>query len=50
MYEMLCFKVSVAVSDGRVKAEGITLNPVFPGEIGLKLALYLFVLNIAGIL
>lgn len=28
----------------------LTFNPIFPGELGLKLALYLFKLNIADIL
>lgn len=34
--------VSLSVSNGRVKAEGQQLNLIFPAEMGLKLALYIY--------
>lgn len=37
--------VSMPVSNGRVKTEGSHLNPLFPGEIGLRLALYTFIIR-----
>lgn len=37
--------VSMPVSNGRVKTEGSHLNPLFPGEIWLRLALYTFIIR-----
>lgn len=40
----------MSVSNGRVKTEGLHINPIFPGEIGLKFALYMSIHYVADIL